>query len=103
MLFTGDVEGRGEEALIKSNSLKEYDVLKAAHHGSETSCSEEFLKEICPRATLISAGVDNRYGHPHEETLVRLKEAGSRVYSTQHSGAITVRTDGRTMTLEGYL
>lgn len=103
MLFTGDVEGEGEKALTKSGLLGKYEVLKAAHHGSENSGTEEFLKAVSPAVTLISAGVDNRYGHPHEETLLRLSKAGSRVYSTQQNGAITIRTDGRTMHLEGYL
>ncbi len=103
MLLTGDVEGKGEDMLVESGRLHKYDVLKAAHHGSKNSGTEPFLEIVKPSVTLISAGADNRYGHPHEETLKRLEAAGSRVYSTQENGAITVRTDGETMEIEGVL
>ncbi|MDM8237253.1 DNA internalization-related competence protein ComEC/Rec2 [[Ruminococcus] torques] len=103
MLLTGDVEGQGEESLYKEGKLPQCDVLKAAHHGSHDSTTAEFLKAVQPKAALISAGVDNRYGHPHEETLERLKEAGCSVYSTQENGTLTVRTDGQKVKLSGYV
>ena len=76
MLFTGDVEGSGEESLISSGLLRDYDILKAAHHGSKNSGTEEFLQITAPEYAVISAGKDNRYGHPHAETLQRLNDAG---------------------------
>ncbi len=97
MLLTGDVEGKGENLLMESGSLHKYDVLKAAHHGSKNSSSEPFLEIVRPYVTLMSAGKNNRYGHPHAETLKRLEAAESRVYSTQENGAVTVWTDGKTM------
>ena len=101
MLLTGDVEGQGEDALVESGRLRKYDVLKAAHHGSKNSSLEPFLESVKPSVTLISAGVDNRYGHPHEETLMRLDAAGSRVYSTQENGAVRIWTDGENMKIQG--
>ena len=103
MLFTGDLEGMGEKMLTDSGRLGRYTILKAAHHGSSTSGSEAFLEQINPRAAIISAGQDNRYGHPHKETIERLKAAGCSIYSTQESGALTVRTDGRTARITGFL
>ncbi len=103
MLLTGDVEGAGEKSLIESGRLREYDVLKAAHHGSKNSGAEDFLEIIHPTIALISAGRDNRYGHPHRETLERLAYAGCRVYSTQESGAVTVWTDGSKVRCNSYL
>ena len=102
MLFTGDVEGSGEESLIRSGLLRDYDVLKAAHHGSENSGTEEFLQITAPEYAVISAGKDNRYGHPHAETLQRLNDAGCTVYSTQDNGAVMIRSDGVTMTINGF-
>ncbi len=103
MLLTGDVEGQGEESLYKEGELPQCDVLKAAHHGSRDSTTAEFLKAAQPKVAVISAGVDNRYGHPHEETLERLREAGCSVYSTQENGTLTVRTDGQKVKLSGYV
>lgn len=103
MLLTGDAEGRGEEALCENSRLAQYDVLKAAHHGSRNSGTEEFLQITRPSIALISAGVGNRYGHPHAETVERLEAAGCRVYSTQENGRLSVWTDGKTMKLKGYL
>ena len=103
MLLTGDVEGKGEESLYKEGKLPQCDVLKAAHHGSCDSTTAEFLKAAQPKVAVISAGVDNRYGHPHEETLERLREAGCSVYSTQENGTLTVRTDGQKVKLSGYV
>ena len=54
-----------------------------------------------PSLTLISAGRDNRYGHPHAETVERLEKCGSKIYSTQENGALTVRTDGRRIRISG--
>ena len=103
MLLTGDLEGRGEEQLVESGALESCPILKAGHHGSKNSGSEEFLQIVKPRLTLISAGIENRYGHPHEETLERLQEIGSEVLSTQECGAITLRSDGRKIKVHEYL
>lgn len=94
MLLTGDVEQEGEEALLAGGRLGSYDILKAAHHGSRNSGSEAFLEQTAPKAALISAGEDNRYGHPHQETLERLEKIECLVYSTQECGAVTVASDG---------
>lgn len=92
-LFTGDVVGEGEEEMMKKLIPGErINVLKTAHHGSGYSTPEEFLSITRPETALISAGKNNRYGHPHKELLNRLERAGSRVFVTARSGAITVRS-----------
>ncbi len=102
MLLTGDVEGEGEEQLTRQ--LEEqyrnctWEILKVAHHGSKNSSTEEFLRQIKPVYAFISAGQENRYGHPHQETIERLADIGSKIYSTQENGAIIVEVeDGETM------
>ena len=102
MMLTGDVEEEGEEQLTKQ--LEEryrdctWEILKVAHHGSKNSSSEEFLRQVKPVYAFISAGQKNRYGHPHQETIKRLTDAGSKIYSTQENGALIVEVeDGETM------
>lgn len=93
VLLTGDVEGEGERemtAYLKTMSLPGLDVLKVAHHGSRYSTSDAFLQAAAPRLALISAGRNNSYGHPHEETLARLEKAGCLTLQTAEGGAITV-------------
>lgn len=102
MLFTGDVEGEGESMLTESGSLRKYDVLKTAHHGSKNSTSEAFLEQTMPKAALISAGRDNRYGHPHEETIKRLEDCGSQIFSTQDCGAVRLKSDGEKIFIERF-
>ena len=65
-----------------------------AHHGSKNSSTEEFLHQVQPAYSLISAGQENRYGHPHQETIKRLADVGSKIYSTQENGAIIVEVEG---------
>jgi competence protein ComEC len=94
MLFTGDVEGQGEEELLQSGKLEKTTILKAAHHGSEYTMSEETLAKIQPEITWISCGTDNSYGHPHQGFLERINKLNSKMYVTMNDGAITVETDG---------
>ncbi len=94
MLFTGDVEGDGEALLLENPNLPECDVLKVSHHGSKNSTSEEFLAKVTPKLSFISAGKDNSYGHPHQETLERLEKTGCMIYQTAECGAIQLETDG---------
>lgn len=113
MLLTGDVEGEGEAALTTSvEEAKEdwhtagfdgvLEVLKVAHHGSKNSTSVEFLKETMPVYGLVSAGRNNRYGHPHKDTAERLEDIGCGLYGTPSDGAVTVRTDGSRMSISAY-
>lgn len=102
MLLTGDLEETGEREILESSEELGSDILKAGHHGSRFSTTEEWLQRVQPALTLISCGQDNSYGHPHEETLERLREAGSRVLLTTEQGAITVRSDGRSFWVEGF-
>lgn len=106
MLFTGDVEGEGEKRLVEhlqgEYSECVWDVLKTAHHGSENSTTEEFLKIAAPQYAFISAGKNNSYGHPHKETLERLRDAGTIVYSTQEEGAVTIVVSEGEFTISGF-
>ncbi|MGT2750940.1 DNA internalization-related competence protein ComEC/Rec2 [Streptococcus orisasini] len=87
-LFTGDLEKEGEEKLMAAYPRLKTDVLKAGHHGSKGSSSLNFLRQIQPKTILISAGKNNRYGHPHQETLKRIAKIKSRVYRTDQQGAL---------------
>ena len=94
MLFTGDIEGEGEELLtqniIRSYADTSWEVLKVAHHGSKGSSSDSFLKTVNPSYALISAGENNRYGHPHKETVQRLADNGADIYCTIENGEIDI-------------
>ena len=102
LLLTGDVEGEGEKVL-EERIGKPYDVLKVSHHGSEHSTSAEFLEKVSPDCALISAGEDNRYGHPHPDTVERLKDRGCSIYTTAQNGAVTITTDGKKMEIQSFL
>lgn len=102
MLLTGDCEGSGEKSLLEQTALKEHLILKVAHHGSKNATYEELLLRLKPKYALISAGVNNRYGHPSEETLKRLDKAECEIYSTNQSGAIMIETDGEQMQIKTH-
>lgn len=87
-LFTGDLEEQGEGELLEKFPNLQVDVLKAGHHGSKGSSSPAFLAQVQPKISLISAGKNNRYKHPHQETLDRLQAVNSQVYRTDEQGAI---------------
>lgn len=87
-LFTGDLESQGELDLIRSYPELKVDVLKAGHHGSSTSSTEPFLEAIQPSISIISAGRNNRFGHPRQDVLDRMEEVGSLIYRTDTQGAI---------------
>jgi len=87
-LFTGDLERQGEIELLQRFPQLKADVLKAGHHGSKGSSSPEFLEQIQPKLALISAGQNNRYRHPHQETLQRFEKFNTAIYRTDQQGAI---------------
>jgi len=73
------------------------DVLKVGHHGSRTSTSQEFVGYVSPTYAVISAGTDNSYGHPHQETLDTLTQFGVQTLRTDMSGRIVMESDGETI------
>ena len=97
-LFTGDMETGAEGDLMDSGANLKADVLKAGHHGSDTSTSYRFLREVMPKYTVISVGEGNSYGHPSDEVLGRFRDAGTEVYRTDMQGHIIAESDGKTVT-----
>ena len=105
-LLCGDLEKSGEDVVIRqlnipsaeddgvkirSNDIPEhYDILKVSHHGSKNSSSDAFLQQVHPSLAIISCGRANRYGHPHQELLERLKQTDTRILRTDTQGAIKV-------------
>ncbi len=89
-LFTGDIEKDRELELIGAYPGLKADFLKAAHHGSDTSSSSEFLDQVEPKVVFISAGEQNRYGHPSSEVVERYVQRGVDVYETAEFGGVMV-------------
>lgn len=97
-LFTGDAEREEEQTLLDKGLLKS-DVLKVGHHGSDTSTSYTFLREVMPEYAVISVGKGNSYGHPSEAVLSRLRDADVQVYRTDLQGDIIMKSDGENITV----
>jgi competence protein ComEC len=94
MLLTGDAEAQTEDRLMRQGANLRADVLKVGHHGSKYATSEEFLKAAEFKAAIISAGATNRYGHPSQDVLDRLRRANVRIYRTDFQGEITITSRG---------
>lgn len=99
MLLTGDAEWEVEQELLDSGASLSADVLKTAHHGSNSSSGKKFLSAVSPRAAVISVGLDNDYGLPKEKVISRLQKCGATVYRTDLQGCITVTMDGNAVSV----
>ena len=90
VLITGDMEKEGELRLTQTVPLPDIEVLVAGHHGSDTSNTQPLLEAATPDLALISVGLNNKYGHPSYDTLVRLDNIGAQIYRTDLYGTIEV-------------
>ncbi len=88
VLFTGDLSEKGEPP-----EIPDADVLKVAHHGSDKATSQRFIDAVTPEIAVVSVG-ENRFGHPSQSTLDKLRAAGAQTLLTQDCGMITLRPDG---------
>jgi competence protein ComEC len=99
-LFTGDAFKSVEEELISREINLNSNVLQVGHHGSKTSSADEFIREVLPETAVISAGLNNSYGHPHQETLDTLEKYDINILRTDLDGDITIFSDGENFKLK---
>lgn len=94
MLFTGDIEKIAEEEIINKNLNKDIlncDVLKVAHHGSKTSSCKIFIEKVNPKIALIGVGLNNKFGHPSNNTLENLEAMKCKIYRTDENGEVSIK------------
>ncbi len=104
ILLTGDIEAaREQDLLFRARSGLRARVLKIGHHGSNTSSTEAFLDAVRPTHAVISLGARNRFGFPHRDVLQRLNARGIRVWRTDVHGAVTLETDGTSLTVTPFV
>ncbi|SDY92958.1 MBL fold metallo-hydrolase [Tindallia californiensis] len=94
LVITGDAERQAELEMVNSGMELMANLLRVAHHGSNSSSIPEFLQAVDPDYGVISAGHDNRYGHPHQEVIQRLQERNIEIYRTDLQGTIIAVSDG---------
>ncbi len=101
LILTGDAESRSEGLMLETYTSGELeaDILKFGHHGSRTSSTAEFLAAVSPQWGIVSCGLNNSYGHPHQQTLDRARELGISVLRTDEMGSIVFATDGEDLWL----
>lgn len=99
-LFQGDAEEMTESTILDSGAIVEADVIKVGHHGSLSSSSIQYIEAVNPSYAIIMVGKDNSYGHPSQEVLDRLSEAGSAIYRTDISGTIIAESDGNMISID---
>lgn len=90
ILLAGDASKKSEEYILNKYNIGKIDVLKIGHHGSKTSTSDELLKELRPSLAIISCGKNNRFNHPHQETIDKLKKYKIKYLRTDISGTIRI-------------
>ncbi|WP_456278976.1 MBL fold metallo-hydrolase [Bacillus sp. AK128] len=93
-IFTGDASTGDEINMLNSGFNMQADILQLGHHGSSTSTHPTFLSEVNPSVAIYSAGLDNSYGHPHNEVVELIQSSGIELYGTDVHGTIIVTTDG---------
>jgi competence protein ComEC len=85
--------------MTKSEEL-DSDVLKVAHHGSKNSLSDEFVSAVSPEYSVISAGFNNQFGHPHQEIIDSLNNIGTEILKTFEMGDIIFTSDGENIRIK---
>ncbi|MGH4139531.1 ComEC/Rec2 family competence protein [Clostridium sp.] len=100
-LFTGDIQKLSEDEILAKNYDISADVLKVAHHGSNTSTSQDFLNKVSPKIAVISCGAYNSYGHPNRETLDQLEKLNCMIYRTDLDKDIILISNGTNTTRYG--
>lgn len=85
-MFMGDAGIEKEKDILDKYNISNVDILKVGHHGSKTSTSKSFIKEVNPKYSIISVGKNNRYGHPNKEVLNTLND--SKIYRTDQDGSV---------------
>lgn len=96
-LFTGDATKESEADILADGAVVRSDVLKVAHHGSDTSNGQPWLDAVDPQYAVISVGQDNDYGHPHDEVMERLEALNIPIYRTDTMGTVVCTSDGETI------
>ena len=100
-MLTGDAGLNTEEYLVSSyGEYLQSDVLKLGHHGSKTSSGDDFLDTVRPEVAVVSAGIDNSYGHPHPSVVTSLEERDIKILDTSKQGTIVFKSDGTKLLLE---
>ena len=94
-LLAADIGQEGEDRLLAHRDNLRSQILKVAHHGSQSSSSAQFLEAVQPEVGLISVGAGNSYGHPNRQLLQRLEKRSTTVYRTDLNGTIEVAVDGK--------
>lgn len=98
-LFTGDAQSDAEQRVYATQLSLHANVMKIGHHGSCNATGTSFLRAVSPAFALISAGQGNDFGHPHCQTLAKLRQQGSHFYRTDTNGTVVVETDGERYTV----
>ena len=102
ILFTGDIEAEAEWNLLSLGAWLKSDILKVPHHGGRTSSSVEFLRAVNPETAVISAGMNNPFHHPHQESLQRYKDQDVSIFRTDRDGAVTITIKDKFYDIETY-
>jgi competence protein ComEC len=102
VVLTGDIGRAVERGLSPDLPAAPIRILKVPHHGSLTSSSVEFIRALMPALAIVSAGRANHFGHPVPEVLQRYRDAGTEVFRTDQDGAVTVDTDGRSISVRTF-
>lgn len=102
LLFTGDIEREAETRLLRADRGLHAHVIKVPHHGSKTSSSYYFVKDVSPRYAVVSAGFRNPFHFPNKKVVKRYEEIGCRVLRTDLHGAITVMSNGKQLAVKTY-
>ena len=97
--FTGEGQGGG---WVRGDSLLKSTIIKVPHHGSSSSSSEEFIKEVNPEVAVFSVGYNNPFKHPNKKVLTRYSNAGVKIYRTDRNGLIEIESDGRGYSVKTY-
>jgi competence protein ComEC len=103
IVLPGDISRTVEHVLAPQFGPAGLRILKAAHHGSSTSSSSEFLQALRPSVVIFSCGRDNPYGHPTPPVVGRVQDIGATMFRTDHHGQISLETDGKTVTIRPYV
>lgn len=99
-LFTGDIEAEAELEVLDYGDNIRSNVLKVPHHGGEFSSTDSFVRTVRPEFAVIMCGLNNKFGHPNEDTVSRYRNVGARVLRTDLCGTITMLSDGKRISLK---